>query len=306
MTDEAQRRRPSPASDGAGQPEVKGEHADADDTDPNSLTSADDRRTRARADDPDRAPDRAAHSARAQHGGRQHRRHAVLDLLRAHLQLLVGAVLPGAARGTRRRPTTLLTRSNCGLLVTDPLEGFGLRTTIALYGGIALAMPVILWQVWRFIAPGLYKHERRYAVPFVVLGSLLFPLGGALAYWTMPKALDFLISIGGPDLITVYSAKPYLSLITKMILAFGLAFEFPLLLAFLQMIGIVTPQGWRSSRRYAAVGITVLVAVITPSGDPITLVVLAGPMYLFYELSIIFGQIWVRRRERKPAVATAA
>lgn len=211
--------------------------------------------------------------------------------------------LPEVADG---EANTLLTRANCGLLVTNPLEGFGLRTTIALYGGIALAMPVILWQLWRFIAPGLYKHERHYAIPFVLLGVVLFALGGALAYWTMPKALDFLISIGGPDLITVYSAKPYLSLIIKMIVAFGLAFEFPLLLAFLQMIGVVTPQGLAKQRRYAAVGITVLVAVITPSGDPITLCVLAGPMYLFYEASIVFGKIWVRRRARKPAVATAA
>ena len=186
------------------------------------------------------------------------------------------------------------------------MQNFGLRTTIALYGGIALAMPVILWQVWRFVAPGLYKHERRYAIPFVVLGAMLFGLGSALAYWTIPKALDFLISIGGPDLITVYSAKPYLSLIIKMMVAFGLGFEFPLLLAFLQMIGILTPQGLAKARRYAAVGITVLVAVITPSGDPISLCVLAGPMYLFYEGSIIFGKIWVRRRARKPAVATAA
>src|SRR4030095_16692484 len=134
------------------------------------------------------------------------------------------------------------TRSNGGLLVTNPLEGFGLRTTIALYGGIALAMPVVLWQAGRFIAPGLYKHERRYAVPFVVLGAMLFGLGSALAYWTIPKALDFLISIGGPDLITVYSAKPYLSLITKMIVAVGLGVEFPLLLAFLQIGGVITTQ----------------------------------------------------------------
>ena len=137
-------------------------------------------------------------------------------------------------------------------------------------------------------------------------GAFLFALGGSLAYWTMPKALTFLIRIGGPDLITVYSAKPYLSLVIKMIVAFGLGFEFPLLLAFLQMIGVLTPQVLAKYRRYAAVGITVLVAVITPSGDPITLCVLAGPMYLFYEASIIFGRIWVRRRDRKPAVVTAA
>jgi sec-independent protein translocase protein TatC len=91
-----------------------------------------------------------------------------------------------------------------------------------------------------------------------------------------------------------------------MMVAFGLGFEFPLLLAFLQMIGVVTPKGLARARRYAAVGITVLVAVITPSGDPISLCVLAAPMYMFYEGSIIFGKIWLRRRARKPAVATVA
>ena len=91
-----------------------------------------------------------------------------------------------------------------------------------------------------------------------------------------------------------------------MMVAFGLGFEFPLLLAFLQMIGVVQPQSLARMRRYAAVGITVLVAVITPSGDPISLCVLAGPMYLFYEASIVFGKIWVRRRARRPTVATAA
>jgi sec-independent protein translocase protein TatC len=199
--------------------------------------------------------------------------------------------------------TELLTRDKCGLIAIDPLEGFGLRMTIAAYGGIALAIPVILWQVWRFVAPGLYKHERRYALPFVLIGVMLFCLGGGLAYWSLPKALNFLIKIGGPDLITVYSAKPYLSLVIKMIVAFGIGFEFPLVLAFLQMVGVIKPGTLARVRRHMAVGITAIVAVITPSGDPVTLIVLSVPMYLFYEIAIIYGRIWNRRRARQRATA---
>jgi sec-independent protein translocase protein TatC len=196
--------------------------------------------------------------------------------------------------------------NDCKLLQTDPLEGFSIRMTIAGYGGVALAVPVILWQLWRFIAPGLYKHERRYALPFAIIGAALFFLGGALAYWSVPRALEFLNAIGGQDLVQVFSPKPYLGFITKMILAFGIGFEFPILLAFLQMVGVVTPRQLRGAWRYAAVGIVLLVAVITPSGDPITLVVLAVPMYLFYEISILYGWVWTRRRRKKEAAEAAA
>ena len=182
------------------------------------------------------------------------------------------------------------------LIAIDPLEGFGVRLKLAGYGGIALAMPVILWQVWRFVTPGLYPHEKRYAVPFVVSAVVLFVLGAGLAYWTLPRALDFLITIGGDDLVAAYSPAKYFRLITYMMLAFGIGFEFPILLIFLQLAGIVTPATLRSWRRYAIVGITVLVAVITPSGDPYSMLALSVPMVLFYEIAILVGRIIARRR----------
>lgn len=185
---------------------------------------------------------------------------------------------------------------SCSLLVTDPLEGFTTRLKIAAYGGIALAMPIILWQLWRFIAPGLYSHERKWAVPFVVAGLTLFVMGASLAYWTMPRALGFLSAVGGPDLVEFYSPAPYLSLITYMMLAFGLGFQFPILLIFLQLAGILEPATLRSWRRYAIVGIVVLVAVVTPSGDPISLLALSIPMILFYEVAIWFGWYYQRRK----------
>lgn len=187
----------------------------------------------------------------------------------------------------------------CKLRIDEPLEGLSVRMMVAGYTGIALAVPVWLWQAWRFIAPGLYPHEKRHGVVFVVLGVVLFVLGVALAFWTLPRALDFLIDIGGTDLRTEFRARAYIEFIIKMMLAFGLGFEFPLLLVFLQILGILNYRSLAKQRRLALVGIVILVAVITPSGDPVSLVALAGPMYLFYEGSIIFG--WLRERKSKKA-----
>ena len=190
----------------------------------------------------------------------------------------------------------------CNLYVTDPLEPFSVRLTVAGYGGLAVAFPVVLWQAWRFIAPGLYRHEKRYAVPFVASGVLLFFLGAGLAYWSLPRALDFLATIGGPDLVSLFSPKLYLGFVIKMMAAFGIAFQFPIVLIGLQFMGIVENRTLRRVRPYAVVGIVVLVAVITPSGDPFTLMALSVPMYIFYELAILWGII-ARRRQRKREAA---
>lgn len=189
----------------------------------------------------------------------------------------------------------------CQLRVDEPLEALSTRMLVAGYLGIALAIPVWLWQAWRFISPGLYPRERRHGVTFVALGSTLFALGVSLAFWTLPRALEFLVNIGGEDLFTEYRARAYIEFIIKMMLAFGLGFQFPLVLAFLQVLGIVTPQALAKQRRLALVGIVILVAVITPSGDPISLIALAGPMYLFYEAAILFGKLRQRRARSSAA-----
>lgn len=187
---------------------------------------------------------------------------------------------------------------NCTLLQTEPLEGFSVRLKVAGYGGVALAMPVILWQLWRFITPALYAHEKRYAVPFVVSALVLFVLGAALAYYTLPRALEFLTNIGGPELEERFRPAPYFQLVSYMMLAFGVGFEFPIVLIFLQLAGVVTTRNLRDARRYAVVGILILVAVITPSGDPYSLAILSIPMYLFYEASIVVGTLLTRRKQR--------
>lgn len=189
--------------------------------------------------------------------------------------------------------------SGCELLVTDPLEPFSVRMTVAGYGGVVVAMPVLLWQTWRFIVPGLYAKERKLALPFVAFGLLLFATGSVLAYWSIPRALDFLVGIGGPDLVSVFSPARYLGFVVKMTIAFGIGFEFPLLLVFLQLVGVVSPAGLRRARRYAVVGIVALVAVLTPSGDPFTLLILSVPMVLFYEVAILIGALRERRQRQR-------
>ncbi len=195
----------------------------------------------------------------------------------------------------------LITEENCTLVQTQPLEGFSLLLTVAVYGGIVIAIPVILWQVWQFIVPGLYPHEKRFAVPFVVFGVILFFFGSGLAYWSIPRALVFLLDIGGFE--PLLSPGPYISFVVRMLVAFGVGFQFPLVLILMQMIGVVNQKQLRAGRRYAIVGIVVLVAVLTPSGDPITLGVLSVPMYIFYEIAIVFG--WLRSRKERKEVAAA-
>jgi sec-independent protein translocase protein TatC len=203
-----------------------------------------------------------------------------------------------------QRVETEVFGAGCNLYVRDPLEPFSVRLTVAGYGGLVLAMPVVLWQMWRFIAPGLYVHEKRYALPFVFGGAALFLLGAGLAYWSIPRALTFLANIGGEDLIALFSPQQYLGFVIKMIVAFGIGFEFPIVLIFLQIVGILDNRTLRRNRAYAIVGIVVLVAVITPSGDPFTLMVLSVPMYVFYEISILYGIVRNRRLQRREARAT--
>ena len=195
----------------------------------------------------------------------------------------------------------------CRLVATDPLDPFATRIKISAYVGIVVAMPVLLWQIWRFVTPGLYPHEKRYAVPFVVSAVLLFIFGAAIAYYTLNPALEFLISIAGTDVEPFYTPDNYVSLIAYMMLAFGVGFEFPVLLVALQLVGVLTPAKLLSWWRYAIVIIVVFAAVATPSADPVSMMALATPMLIFYALAIVIGYLVQKvRRGKQPADAASA
>jgi len=188
---------------------------------------------------------------------------------------------------------SLLIASNgtCNLFVTSPLDGLSLRIKIALFGGLVLASPVILFQVWRFVTPGLKASERRYAVPFVISAFVLFLLGAATAYITLPHALGWLKSVGGPNLQAIYDPIPYLGLILLMMTIFGLTFEFPVVLVSLELARVVTPARLLRAWRWAVIIIVVVAAVFTPSSDPFSMFALAIPLIAFYFISIGIGKL---------------
>jgi len=181
-----------------------------------------------------------------------------------------------------------------GLIYTGVIEGFMIRIKVAAYGGLIIASPVVFFHLWRFITPGLNPNEKRYAVPFVASAIVLFLGGTVVAAFTLPPALKFLLSVGGKDLTPFITANSYLTLVFLMVLAFGVSFEFPILMMFLLLARVVHTSQLRKVRKYAFLGIVIFAAVITPSQDPISLFAMAIPMYLLYEASIIIGRLLKR------------
>jgi sec-independent protein translocase protein TatC len=180
------------------------------------------------------------------------------------------------------------------LIFTSPLEAFTTRIKVAAYGGFVVASPVVFFHLWRFITPGLNPKEKRYAIPFTVSSVILFFGGSMVAVLTFPKALNFLLSVGGSDLSPLLSAGSYLTLVFLMILAFGVSFEFPIVMMFLLLARVVTTRSLRKVRKFTFLGLVIFAAVITPSQDPISLFAMSIPMYLLYEGTIIIGRILKR------------
>lgn len=181
--------------------------------------------------------------------------------------------------------------AGCRLVTTSPLEGVTTRLKICGYGGIALATPVWAWQLWQFIAPGLYRHERRYVVPFVGAAVALFSMGVTMAILVFPKALQWLIDVSGSGVVPLFSPSNYFSLYALMCVIFGLVFTYPLVVVFLEITSAVPSAKWRKWRRTAIIVICAVAAVITPSSDPFSFTAMAVPMLVFYEGAILVGRL---------------
>jgi sec-independent protein translocase protein TatC len=162
---------------------------------------------------------------------------------------------------------------------------------VSAYGGMAVASPVVFWELWRFITPGLYKNEKRYLVPFVAAAVVLFAAGVATAVLVFPKALTWLIDVSGPSVVPFFSPSKYLTLYVSMCVIFGLVFTYPLVVVFLELVEVVPSRTWRKWRRPAIVVIALVAAIITPSSDPFSFIAMAVPMLVFYEGAIIVGRV---------------
>jgi sec-independent protein translocase protein TatC len=175
--------------------------------------------------------------------------------------------------------------------VLGPGDAFVIALRISIVAGIILAMPVILWQVWAFVAPGLTDSEKRTVRPWIPIALVFFALGVGLAYFILPYATGFLLSFTDDVLVANLAAGPYFDFVTTMFLVFGLIMEFPILLYGLSRVGIVTSARLTSSRRQVALGIAVFAAAITPGGDLVSPIALGLTMYILFE-----GTIFAIRR----------
>lgn len=205
--------------------------------------------------------------------------------------------LPGEIRAA----TTTVAGEGCHLIVTDVLGHFFLVIKVSALAAVVLAGPVIAYQVWRFVTPGLRPIERRYAIPFFFTSVVLFAGGAVFSYFILPRALTILLQFAGPNVVSLLDAREYIRFMLHMIVGFGVAFEMPLILVTLILMGVVGSEGLRRYRRHAIFGTFVAAAFITPTTDPITMSLMAGPLVLFYEGSILFARFRERRQRRSAA-----
>jgi sec-independent protein translocase protein TatC len=183
------------------------------------------------------------------------------------------------------------------LVFIAPTEAFFVNLKVAFYAGLFLSVPLLLFQLWKFVAPGLYEHERRYSFPFLIISTVLFLLGAVFAYVViLPIALHFLMSQGGEFWKPSITLSNYLSFCMRLILAAGLIFEFPVLMYFLAKVGIVTPELLIRNRKYAILVAFVIAAILTPP-DVFSQVLLAVPLCLLFEVSVFVAKRVASRSE---------
>ena len=184
------------------------------------------------------------------------------------------------------------------LIVTTPVESFTLYVTVSLYTAIALSVPFLLWQIWGFISPALYKHERRYVTPFIGLSTISFVVGAAFAYYILfPPAMSYLLGLG-QDFNLMLRATDYFDFITLIMLAMGIIFQMPAITYVLARIGIVSAGFLLRAWKAAIVIILIVAAIISPTGDIPNMMLFAAPMMILYMFSILIAWFFGKRRQK--------
>lgn len=213
-----------------------------------------------------------------------------LTELRFRIIISVAAIAVGTVVGFYAAPAVIdLLRAPLGRpLVFTTLGGaFFVQLKIALMIGVAIASPVVLYQLWAFISPGLTSRERRLARPWIPLALIFLVLGVGVAYAILPLTVGFLLSFQRPGVIEpLITLEAYIGFVTTMFLAFGLVMQFPIVLVLLSKVGIVSVERLRRGRRYVFVGIFIVAVVVTPGGDPFSPIIMAAVMYPLYEVTI--------------------
>jgi len=192
------------------------------------------------------------------------------------------------------------------LVYTHPSEGFTIILDCAVTFGLVLASPIIIYQIWAFLAPALHTHEKRIGIAVLFSGVLLFVAGAALAYLVVvPLAIPWLFNFAGPSLVPLITAEDYFNFLMAMVLTFGVSFELPIVICALAALNIVTPQFLNRYRRHALVLIIVIGAFLTPGDMVWTTIALAVPLYALYELSVLAATLIYRRKQKRLAALNA-
>ena len=200
------------------------------------------------------------------------------------------------------RPLQQVLPAGGKLIYTEPAEAFLLYMKVAALAGLFLAAPVVLWQLWRFIAPGLYANEKRFAIPFVLFSTFFFAAGALFSHFVVfPWAWRFFAGFSTDYMQFTPKIGPVFSLYVRMMLAMGVVFEMPTLVLFLARIGLVTPRFLIRNTKYAVLAIFIIAAVLTPGPDIVSQMLMAGPMVLLYAISILIA--WVFQKKKAPETA---
>jgi sec-independent protein translocase protein TatC len=189
--------------------------------------------------------------------------------------------------------------NKCSLFVSGVLDPFRITLKISLYAGVLASSPIWLYQIWKFITPGLYSHEKRYATSFVAASVALFAMGAGFAYLTLEKGLHFLLGFASGGLTSLLQFDNYLSFVVAMVLIFAVSFELPLVVVMLNLVGVLSADRLRRWSRGVIFGIFVFAAVATPSQDPFTMSALAIPMCLLYGVAVAIATMHDRRVARR-------
>ena len=219
-------------------------------------------------------------------------------IMRALTGVLIGALIP--LYFSQRIVDWLalpVTRMGHELVFTAPAEAFWVQMKVGLVCGLFLSAPLVLWQVWAFVSPGLHAHEKKYAIPFVLIGSLMFLAGGAFALFVVvPYALTFLLGYARPGVLRpMITVQNHVDFYLKFTLAFGVIFELPLAMTLLARMGVVNARMLARNRKYAILGAFVVAAILTPTPDAFNQAMMAGPLIVLYEVGIVAARIFGRR-----------